>query len=119
VESTELAHDLKLKGRIWPPLRCSPLVPVWLAWPATSNATGGMTAHAGHLLMSHSLPAGRPLQGLAAVGVHSAAYLLVNALIAVLVYEKLGVAILHRAWLNLDLVWGIALLVSAVFVLAV
>jgi hypothetical protein len=29
-------------------------------------------------------------------------------------YEKLGVAILRRAWLNLDLIWSIALAVSGV-----
>ena len=32
-----------------------------------------------------------------------------TALIAVLVFEKLGVGILRRAWFNLDLIWGGAL----------
>jgi hypothetical protein len=104
------------------------LVPVLLAWSAKSNTAGAGqvgppgAAQSRHHLMDHMMvhtpPSARPFQGLAAVGVHSAAYLLVTALVAVLVYEKLGVAILRRAWLNLDLVWGIALLVSAAFVLA-
>jgi hypothetical protein len=47
----------------------------------------------------------------------------VTALIAVAVYEWIGVEILRRAWINLDLVWMSALLaaggwllVGAVFV---
>lgn len=43
------------------------------------------------------------------VGVHSLGYLLVTCVLAFLVYEKLGVAILRRAWFNLDLVWSSAL----------
>jgi hypothetical protein len=94
------------------------LVPVLLGWPQPPHASEGIAAHAGHHLMPRSLPAGGFLQGLAAVGVHSATYLLVATLIALLVYEKLGVAILRRAWVNLDLVWGIALLASAALVVA-
>jgi hypothetical protein len=58
-----------------------------------------------------------PLRWLAAVGVHTAGHLLVAALIAVLVYEKLGLAMLQRAWFNLDLVWVIALMLSGAAIL--
>jgi hypothetical protein len=40
--------------------------------------------------------------------------LLVMGLVAALVYEKLGVGLLRRAWLNLDLVWAAALLSAGV-----
>ena len=40
------------------------------------------------------------------------------ALIALLVYEKLGLALLGRAWFNLDLLWVIALMMSGVLILA-
>lgn len=36
---------------------------------------------------------------------------------ALVVYEKLGVAILRRAWFNLDLIWLIALMASAVLII--
>jgi len=32
--------------------------------------------------------------------------------IAVVVFEKVGLAILRRAWVNLDLVWAVALIVT-------
>ena len=46
---------------------------------------------------------------LAAVGVHSGAMLAVTALIALAVYRWIGVAILRRAWINLDAIWTAAL----------
>lgn len=44
--------------------------------------------------------------------VHSAGYLSVSALIALIAFE-LGVGLLRKAWLNLDLVWAIALVVTS------
>ena len=41
---------------------------------------------------------------LLATGLHAAGYLAVTAFIAVLVFEKLGVGILRRAWINLDVI---------------
>jgi hypothetical protein len=46
--------------------------------------------------------------------VHSAAYLGVSAAVALIVYEKLGVGLLRKAWINFDLVWAVALIVTAV-----
>ena len=60
-----------------------------------------------------------PLWWLAAVVVHGAGHLLVAVLIAVLVYEKFGLALLGRAWLNLDLLWMIALMISAALILII
>jgi hypothetical protein len=37
---------------------------------------------------------------------------LVMGAIALVVYEKVGLAILRRAWVNLDLVWAVALIVT-------
>ncbi|MBC8074930.1 MAG: hypothetical protein H7Y32_02545 [Chloroflexales bacterium] len=59
-----------------------------------------------------ALPA--PLVEIGAVAVHTAAMFLVMAAIAVVVYEKVGLAILRRAWINLDLVWALALIASGV-----
>jgi hypothetical protein len=46
--------------------------------------------------------------------VHSSGYLAVSATVALVVFEKLGVGLLRKAWFNLDLVWAVALIVTAV-----
>ena len=38
-------------------------------------------------------------------------------LIAIVVYERLGVAFLRRAWVNVDLIWTVTLLVAGVVTL--
>jgi hypothetical protein len=49
---------------------------------------------------------------IAAVAVHSTAMLVVMAVVAVLVYEKMGLDVLRRAWLNLDRVWAAAVIAA-------
>jgi hypothetical protein len=63
------------------------------------------------------IPAGSLGMTLAAVGVHTAAMLAVTGVIAIVVYEWIGLAILRTAWLNLDLVWTAALATTGVFLL--
>jgi hypothetical protein len=46
--------------------------------------------------------------------VHTAGYLLVTGLLAVIVYEKVGVRFLRKAWVNLDLIWAFALVVTGI-----
>jgi hypothetical protein len=52
--------------------------------------------------------------GVWATAIHTLGYLLVTGLIAVIVYEKVGVRFLRKAWVNLDLIWAIALIVTGV-----
>jgi hypothetical protein len=52
----------------------------------------------------------RPRQ-VVAVGLPSFAMLAVARGMAVVVYQKLGVEVLRRAWINLDLIWVGALVV--------
>jgi len=47
-----------------------------------------------------------------AATVHVAAMLTTMALVAVVVYEKLGLGLLRRGWFNLDLAWSVVLLVA-------
>ena len=47
--------------------------------------------------------------------VHTAGYLLATIVLALVVYEKLGVRVLRRAWINFDLIWGGAMVGAAVF----
>jgi hypothetical protein len=51
---------------------------------------------------------------MAATLIHTAGYLAISALLALVVYYKLGVRVLRRIWINLDLVWGAALIVTGV-----
>jgi hypothetical protein len=54
---------------------------------------------------------------LLATGLHAVGYLAVTAFIAVLVFEKLGVGILRRTWINLDVIWAGALMVTGMLTL--
>jgi hypothetical protein len=80
------------------------------------------TAHgAGLMLVPALIPlcAGMPILGeaslrlsLLAVGVHTLATLGVTGLVAVLVYNWLGVAFLRKGWINFDQIWSGALVVA-------
>ena len=54
---------------------------------------------------------------IAAVVIHTLGYLAITALVAIVVYENLGVAILRHAWFNIDLLWMLALMITGVFIL--
>jgi hypothetical protein len=58
-----------------------------------------------------------PLQAWFIVGLHTLGYLLATLALALLVYYKLGVAVLHRGWLNLDFLWTVALVAMGVLTL--
>ena len=55
---------------------------------------------------------------LAGIGLHTAAMLAVTAAIAAAVYEWLGLEILRSAWINIDLVWTVALAAAGLLLLA-
>jgi hypothetical protein len=68
-----------------------------------------------HHLAAEMIGAGAPESaGLAAALVHTAGYLLVTGLVAVIVYKKVGVRFLRTAWVNLDLLWAVALVITGV-----
>jgi hypothetical protein len=46
--------------------------------------------------------------------VHSGGYLAASAAVALVVFEKLGVGLLRKAWFNLDLVWAVVLVVTSI-----
>ncbi|TDQ27408.1 hypothetical protein DEV91_112129 [Phyllobacterium brassicacearum] len=55
---------------------------------------------------------------LAAIGTHMAAMLAVILVIAVSVYGWLGLGYLRRGWINFDLIWIIALIITGVVLIA-
>jgi hypothetical protein len=101
------------------------ILPILLALTG-EGAHGAADAHAGHAAHAgHGGHAGHGAEflaalppdqvaGLLATAVHTAGYLLVTGLLAVIVYEKLGLRLLRSMWLNLDRVWAGALIVTAV-----
>ena len=78
-----------------------------------SGAGSGSGRHAMHLAHASMVPVSGPMAtGLEATVMHSAGYLLVTGLIALIVYQKLGLRMLRTMWINLDLIWGGALIVT-------
>jgi small neutral amino acid transporter SnatA (MarC family) len=49
---------------------------------------------------------------LLAIAVHTLAMLIVTTAVAVAVYEWIGLEILRRAWLNVDLIWTLAIVLA-------
>jgi hypothetical protein len=78
------------------------LFPVLLGLPTTAHA-------------EDPIPTG--LQDVAAVLVHTAAMLVTMGAIALLVYERVGVMILRKAWVNLDMIWSVAVITAGVVTL--
>jgi hypothetical protein len=85
------------------------LVPVLLQWSPETYAHARLLHALSPALLARSM-----WLALGAVGVHTASMLIVTAAVAVLVYEKLGLALLRHAWFNLDLLWAAALLLAGV-----
>lgn len=94
------------------------LVPFFLASPAARDAHHH-GSHAGpeHICTWGFANFSGPSLLTASVAVHTLGYLLMTAVVAILVYEKLGVGMLRRAWFNIDLVWMLALIVTGAFIL--
>jgi hypothetical protein len=57
------------------------------------------------------------LVGAAAVAIHTLAMLVVMGAVALVVYDKIGVGILRRAWVNLDKLWAGAVVTAGVVTL--
>ena len=97
---------------------------VWSFLMATAHGAGlmvvpvflgmSMAASGEHMHHMHMHGGGGTSVGaaLVATALHAASYLAVTAAIAVLVFDRLGVGILRRVWLNVDLVWAAALVVT-------
>src|SRR3954469_10340647 len=80
------------------------VAPVLLGGAAASASTEGHD-----LAMAGAVP---PAVAAIGVGFHVLAMVAVMAVVALLVYEKLGVAVLRRAWINTDALWASAFVVA-------
>jgi len=95
---------------------------VWSFLMASAHGAGLMVvpvllgSNTGHHDIS---PTASPLAGMLATGVHTVAYLAVTGLLAWVVYRKLGLALLQKAWFNFDLVWAAALMATGLVTLLI
>jgi hypothetical protein len=77
-----------------------------------------MLSAAGHEHLHHMVaPTNGAAAGAMAVAVHTLSYLVVMTVAAWVVYRKLGLSLLRRAWLNMDWVWAGALVLTGLAVL--
>jgi len=90
----------------------------WSFLMAGAHGAGLMLVPALIPLCLAATPAGELLSGgslaivLAAIGVHGLAMLAVTGVIALVVHDRLGLAFLRRGWINLDLIWILALIAT-------
>ena len=66
--------------------------------------------HADYMLVGAPSGVETAVAQVTAVSIHTLAMFGVMAIVAIVIYEKVGVAILRRAWFNLDKVWALALI---------
>jgi hypothetical protein len=85
------------------------LIPLLLGMPL--DALHGMHAH-------HAGVGGSVATAVAAVGIHTAAMLIVAGAVALAVYEWIGIAFLRRGWVNLDFIWVPALFAAGAILMA-
>ena len=87
------------------------LMPLLIGLGASSAAH---TAHAADVALPAATDGAGSLAlvNVLAVGVHTAAMFLVMGVIALVVYEKIGLKILRTAWINLDRIWAGTLIVT-------
>ena len=89
------------------------LLPFVLAAP-----TQPMPASHHHMMLVSSVAAGGVTpHWWASIGLHTAGYLIASAAIALFVFYKAGLAVLRRAWFNLDHVWIVSLIARGILTL--
>ena len=76
---------------------------------------GGAEAH--ELAHAGVGAGGSLLHDALALSLHTAAMLAVMAAVALVVYQRLGVAVLRRAWVNFEVVWAAVLVLTGLFTL--
>jgi hypothetical protein len=109
----------------WTTMRVSPRELTWWSFLMSSAHGAGLMvtpvllgtavpaagAHDGH---DHPVAGMSVGEGLLAITVHVGAMLLVMGVVALVVYEKLGLTVLRRAWINSDQVWAAAFVLAGI-----
>jgi hypothetical protein len=91
---------------------------LWSFLMAAAHGAGLMVAptllEVGHTTAGPAAGLSAGMGVIVAVLLHTAAMLAVMLVTALVVFRKLGLAILRRRWVNFDLIWAVALLVVGV-----
>jgi len=90
-----------------------------IAVRAMQSGVASHQAHANHssAMLASMMSVNWPT--LWATSVHTAGYLLVTGVLAVVVYERAALHLVRRTWINFDLVWAAALVLTGVAVAVV
>jgi len=83
------------------------LFPILMGLPMCSSAASYPTP-----IFGASISMDRLASAVAVLIVHTSAMLFVMGLVAVVVFEWVGLAILRSAWINLDKLWAAALIAA-------
>ena len=92
---------------------------IWSFLMASAHGAGFMLLPVlmggSHTIHLHEVTSYQPWTSMPAlaVAVHTAGYLLTTGVIAFVVYKYVGLMFLRKAWVNLDLIWAAALIVTA------
>jgi hypothetical protein len=87
-----------------------------------SNSMQAMpVGHDHHMMLASAMPSqtGMTMRWCLLIGLHTLGYLSATTALALVVYHKLGVAVLRRAWFNLELLWIGALLATGILTLVI
>jgi hypothetical protein len=88
--------------------------------PFVGRAGAGGDGHARHAAGGHAAhlaglaPSADHTAAVVATLTHTAGYLVVAGIVAWVVYERVGLRFLRRAWINMNVIWAIALIATAV-----
>lgn len=86
------------------------VLPIFMGMSAAMGMSTAQHASAG----AGFLASGTLAAAVTATVLHAASYLLVTTAVALLIFEKLGVGVLRKAWFNVDLLWATALMGTGV-----
>jgi hypothetical protein len=120
-----LWHLVRRRHPRWGGMRLQPReLALWSFLMASAHGAGLMLlpvvnhAHASHPVTGLAAVTVVDASGAAALaaGVHTLGMVAMMAAVAVLVYDRFGLAMLRSTWLNTDVVWWIALITAGLFV---
>jgi hypothetical protein len=93
------------------------VVPLVIDGPIPGATAAATQAHDHHDAASIAEPGQQSIGVVTASVVHTLGYFTMTALMAWLVYARLGLAVLRTSWINLDLVWAGALVLTGLLTL--
>ena len=84
-----------------------------MALPVVLGASSEAPQHGAHAA-HHGSAAADPLLALTGSAVHAVGYLAVTGVVALVVYHRVGLQRIRSLWVNINLIWAAALLITAV-----